>query len=115
MAVDASWLKRTRLKNRAQFGMAGMGGLGQTGAQDIAATLERARAARSGRELSIREREAAITAQEALASDPRTAALLALPKIEIPEVQPLPQSVVWIGAAVAIGLLGLVAVSVLRR
>ena len=105
MAVDPNWLQATRMKNRETFGMAG---LGQGGAQGIAATLETARAARADRAMSNQERAAMLRAQQALASDPRSAAILALPKIEIPEVEPIPPAYLIAGGLLIVGLFGLI-------
>jgi hypothetical protein len=107
MAVDPAWLHKVRKKNRAQYGMSGMGGLGQ-GASHVADTLYEERARRSATELNQQAIEAELRAKEALASDPRTAAILALPKIEIPEARPIPKNWLIGGAVAAVALVGLI-------
>jgi hypothetical protein len=92
------------MKNRAQFGMGGLG----AGAQDLATTLRTAREARTSSGLAARQRAAQIAAQESLASDPRSAALLALPQIEIPQAQPIPRAYLLVAGLLAVGLVGLI-------
>jgi D-arabinose 1-dehydrogenase-like Zn-dependent alcohol dehydrogenase len=120
MAVDPEWLRKTRMRNREQLGMAGLGGLGAQSAEDLARTLVSTQQARASRELSQRERAAEIAAQQALASDPQTAALLALsktepalPALQIPEPRPIPKVVLVVGGVVALGLVALIAKQVL--
>jgi hypothetical protein len=102
------------MKNRKKFGRAGLGGLGAQ-ATDLSDTLARARAARTAQELSDKERAAAVLAQERLASDPQTAAMLALtkqpelPTVQIPAARPIPKAVLIVGGVVAAGLVVLIA------
>lgn len=109
MAVDPNWLQQVRENNRKQFGMAG---LGQT--EDIASTLQRVRAARTARGMQDKERTAALRAQEVLAQDPDTAALLTLPEVSIPAAQPLPRELLIAAGVVAAGLFGLILIQTLR-
>jgi hypothetical protein len=91
--------------------MAGMGmsGLGQDyGAQSLATTLHQTRAARTAATLQQEERAADVRAREALASSPHTATVLALPKIEVPQVQPISKNMVYAALGV-FALLGVLA------
>lgn len=109
MAVDPAWLNKVRKKNRVQYGMAGMGGLGAgADASHIADTLYSTRDQRANVGLSQKVIEAEIRAKQLVASDPRTAAILALPKIEIPEAQPIPQNLKIAGVVAAVALVGLI-------
>jgi hypothetical protein len=111
------------MRNREQFGMAGLGGLGTTASGDIAATLQRARAARTAQGLDDQQRAAAVRAQEELAKDPSTAALLALvnepapvrPVAAAPARAPIPKGAVIVGGLLAVGLVVLIAKQWRRR
>jgi hypothetical protein len=113
VAVDPKWLESVRRKNREKFGMAGMAGLG-AGAQDVASTLQSTRLRKQQQELALRQQSAEIAAKEALASDPRQAALLALPQIQVPEAPPIPKELVWAAGAVAVAFIGLIGLAVIR-
>lgn len=109
MAVDPGWLKRVRKKNRAEYGMAGMGGLGAgADTSHIADTLYATRDQRAAAGFTRQAAEAEIRAKEALASDPRTAAILALPKIEVPEASPIPKNWLIGGAVAGVALVALI-------
>ena len=111
MAVDARWLSQIREKNRRQFGMAGLG----QESQDIASTLQSVRAARTAQGLSEKERFAEVTAREAMARDPRSAALLTLPEVYIPESKPIPKGLLIGAGVLAAGLFGLILIQTFRR
>ena len=110
MAVDARWLAQIREKNRRQFGMAGLG----QESQDIAATLQSVRAARTAQGISDKERSAELAAREVMARDPRSAALLTMPEVYIPEAKPIPKELLIGAGILAAGLLGLLIVQTFR-
>ena len=91
MAVDRAWLERTRRANREALGMAGLGDLG------LSAQTERLQGAFNKAPTRV---------------DPTIGVPLA--PVIIPVAPKLPKAFVYGGAAILIGMVGLVAYKVLR-
>ena len=117
MAVDPGWLERVRLANRERFGMAGMGdyagmggypGMGQAGSELVAA-LSRSKQARVAEEIAKRP------PPPGPPPGSPEAVLQALPPIPPPQPMQIPKSVIYLGGALAVGLVFVIGLSLLRR
>jgi len=88
--------------------MAGLGGLGTSTTEHIPGTLFATRQQQASAEIARQTAEAELRAKELMSKDPRTAAILALPKIEVPQAQPVSRNLLIGGAVAAAALVGLI-------
>ena len=108
MAVDPAWLQRVRQANRERFGMAGMSGMGQAAGSELVAALTRSKQARVAEQIAL---------HPAPPPPPGSteSVLRALPPLEVPQATQIPKSVIYIGGALAVGLVLVIGFSLLRR
>lgn len=111
MPVNPSWLQSVREKNRAKFGMAGMGGgvsgLGDHSAQALVDALN---ASRDQRSVALKKAEP----QKEYEQGSVESILQSLPELQVQPTPEIPRGVLYVGGAIAVGLTLLIGISLFR-
>ena len=108
--VNGAWLQKVRHKNRERFGMEG---LGYVSSQDLVSAINREREVRTASIHGGRFERTDPTLPEPGSVESIVRSLA--PPQAAPARAPVPRSVAYLGGAVALGLVGLIAFMALRR